>query len=324
MARMRGPSGKFGALLDSSMDRIADGAVFGAVAYYLAGENNPYGGLVAALICLVFGQVVSYVKARAQSLGLDADVGIAERLERLLIVGLGGLISGFGAGLGPARGALGAGRAVGDHGVPAADPRGPLGEDCARRVKDRLTGARVRGRLAGRPRAAAERRPGACSTRPPTGPSRRNGPGTQRLRRNLRQVVGPAMPEAELDALVRAGLRSYARYWMEAFRLPSQTREQFLNDFRVVQFDELKAVLGEGNGVILALPHTGNWDAAAAHMVSHGLPAGHGRRAAQAGGGLRAVHGVPGKARHGGASAHRGPAARRWTCSPKRPSRGTR
>jgi KDO2-lipid IV(A) lauroyltransferase len=100
---------------------------------------------------------------------------------------------------------------------------------------------------------------------------RSNGPGTQRLRRNLRQVVGPAMPEADLDALVRAGLRSYARYWMEAFRLPSQTREQFLNDFRVVQFDELKAVLGEGNGVILALPHTGNWDAAAAHMVSHGF-----------------------------------------------------
>lgn len=98
-----------------------------------------------------------------------------------------------------------------------------------------------------------------------------NGPGTQRLRRNLRQVVGPAMPEADLDALVRAGLRSYARYWMEAFRLPSQTREQFLNDFRVVQFDELKAVLGEGNGVILALPHTGNWDAAAAHLVSHGF-----------------------------------------------------
>ena len=98
-----------------------------------------------------------------------------------------------------------------------------------------------------------------------------NGPGTQRLRRNLRQVVGPAMPEADLDALVRAGLRSYARYWMEAFRLPSQTREQSLNDFRVVQFDELKAVLGEGDGVILALPHTGNWDAAAAHMVAHGF-----------------------------------------------------
>jgi CDP-diacylglycerol--glycerol-3-phosphate 3-phosphatidyltransferase len=96
MARMRGPSGKFGALLDSSMDRIADAAVFGAVAYYLAGLGNPYGGMVAALIALSFGQVVSYVKARAQSLGLDADVGIAERLERLLIVGVGGLLGAAG------------------------------------------------------------------------------------------------------------------------------------------------------------------------------------------------------------------------------------
>ena len=96
MARLRGPSGKFGALLDSSMDRIADAAVFGAVAYYLAGLGNPYGGMVAALISLAFGQVVSYVKARAQSLGLDADVGIAERLERLLIVGVGGLLGAAG------------------------------------------------------------------------------------------------------------------------------------------------------------------------------------------------------------------------------------
>jgi len=96
MARMRGASGKFGALLDSSMDRIADAAVFGAVAYYLAGKDNPYGGMVAALVCLAAGQVVSYVKARAQSLGLNADVGIAERLERLIIVGIGGLLGSAG------------------------------------------------------------------------------------------------------------------------------------------------------------------------------------------------------------------------------------
>jgi CDP-diacylglycerol--glycerol-3-phosphate 3-phosphatidyltransferase len=96
MARMRGASGKFGALLDSSMDRIADAAVFGAVVYYLAGQGNPYGGMVAALICLAAGQVISYVKARAQSLGLDADVGIAERFERLVIVGIGGLLSSAG------------------------------------------------------------------------------------------------------------------------------------------------------------------------------------------------------------------------------------
>jgi CDP-diacylglycerol--glycerol-3-phosphate 3-phosphatidyltransferase len=96
MARMRGGGGKFGALLDSSMDRIADGAVFGAVVYYMAGQHNPYGGTVAALLALAAGQVVSYVKARAQSLGLNADVGIAERFERLAILGVGGLLGSAG------------------------------------------------------------------------------------------------------------------------------------------------------------------------------------------------------------------------------------
>jgi CDP-diacylglycerol--glycerol-3-phosphate 3-phosphatidyltransferase len=96
MARMRGKSGNFGGLLDSSMDRIADAAVFGAVVFYLHHQGNPYGGMVAAIVCLAAGQVVSYVKARAQSLGLNADVGIAERLERLIIVGIGGLLGSAG------------------------------------------------------------------------------------------------------------------------------------------------------------------------------------------------------------------------------------
>ncbi|WP_305786767.1 phosphatidylinositol mannoside acyltransferase [Symbioplanes lichenis] len=97
--------------------------------------------------------------------------------------------------------------------------------------------------------------------------ARGNGPGTQRLRRNLRQVVGPEVPEAELDTLVRDGLRSYARYWMEAFRLPSQSKQDHLRDFHLVHEAELDAMLAEG-GVILALPHVANWDAAAAYLAS--------------------------------------------------------
>jgi CDP-diacylglycerol---glycerol-3-phosphate 3-phosphatidyltransferase len=95
MARARGRISKFGALLDSTMDRIADGAVFGAVAYYLATEGQSR-AMVAALICLVAGGAVSYVKARAEGLGLSGNVGIAERTERLIIVGLGGLATGLG------------------------------------------------------------------------------------------------------------------------------------------------------------------------------------------------------------------------------------
>ncbi|TDC85316.1 CDP-alcohol phosphatidyltransferase family protein [Micromonospora sp. KC606] len=95
MARMSGGSTRFGAFLDSSMDRIADSAVFGAVAYWLATEGN-HSGVAAALLCLAAGGLVSYVKARAEGLGMTCDVGIAERTERLLIVGVGGLLTGLG------------------------------------------------------------------------------------------------------------------------------------------------------------------------------------------------------------------------------------
>jgi CDP-diacylglycerol--glycerol-3-phosphate 3-phosphatidyltransferase len=97
MARARGYSSRFGAVLDSTMDRVTDGAIFGAVAYWYAttGERPT---LAAALLCLVAGQLVSYVKARAQGAGLDCDVGLVERPERLVLVGLGAVASGLGVG----------------------------------------------------------------------------------------------------------------------------------------------------------------------------------------------------------------------------------
>ncbi|MGK5521009.1 phosphatidylinositol phosphate synthase [Micromonospora sp. URMC 107] len=95
MARMSGGATKFGAFLDSSMDRIADSAVFGAVAYWLATQHQ-YSGVAAALLCLAAGGLVSYVKARAEGLGMTCNVGVAERTERLLIVGVGGLLTGVG------------------------------------------------------------------------------------------------------------------------------------------------------------------------------------------------------------------------------------
>jgi lauroyl/myristoyl acyltransferase len=98
----------------------------------------------------------------------------------------------------------------------------------------------------------------------------KNGPGTQRLRGNLARVVA----EDRLEATVRAGLRSYARYWLEAFRLPSQTREQFLAGFQIspADYGDLKSGVTDGRGVVLALPHVGNWDAAAAWVASNDWP----------------------------------------------------
>jgi phosphatidylinositol phosphate synthase len=95
MARMRGRGGKFGAFLDSTCDRVADGALFGAVAYWLAVHGRHWGA-AAALVCLVAGQVVSYAKARAESLGFNANTGLIERAERLIGIGIGGLLSAFG------------------------------------------------------------------------------------------------------------------------------------------------------------------------------------------------------------------------------------
>src|SRR5687767_11385443 len=95
MARIKGVTSKFGALLDSSMDRVADAAIFGVVAYLYAVRDQPR-VVAAAVLALALGQVVSYVKARAEGLGATCDVGLVERTERLIIVGVGGLLTGLG------------------------------------------------------------------------------------------------------------------------------------------------------------------------------------------------------------------------------------
>jgi CDP-diacylglycerol---glycerol-3-phosphate 3-phosphatidyltransferase len=95
LARIKGTSGKFGAFLDSTLDRVADAAVFGGLAIYFVRGGHDRVLAAVSLFCLVAGSLVSYAKARAESLGLTCDVGFAERTERLLIglvaAGLSGL-----------------------------------------------------------------------------------------------------------------------------------------------------------------------------------------------------------------------------------------
>ena len=96
MARLRGVSGSWGAFLDSTMDRIADASIFAAIVLWYAGEGDSTVLLSVALFCLVAGVVTSYAKARAEGLGMTCNVGIAERLERLIAVLAGTALAGFG------------------------------------------------------------------------------------------------------------------------------------------------------------------------------------------------------------------------------------
>jgi CDP-diacylglycerol--glycerol-3-phosphate 3-phosphatidyltransferase len=95
MARMAGSSGPWGNFLDATLDRISDGAIFGGLALFGAFHDQPW-VTAAATLALVTGQVTSYAKARAEAVGATANVGIAERAERLIIAAVAALLTGFG------------------------------------------------------------------------------------------------------------------------------------------------------------------------------------------------------------------------------------
>ena len=100
---------------------------------------------------------------------------------------------------------------------------------------------------------------------------RRQGRGVQRLEANLRRVIGPEASGKELRALSRAGMRSYARYWMEVFRLPVISREQILAGTVSNGGEQAGlAQMAAGRGVVFALPHTGNWEVAGAWIIARG------------------------------------------------------
>ncbi|MBE7324309.1 CDP-alcohol phosphatidyltransferase family protein [Nocardioides sp. Y6] len=86
MARTSGRSSVFGAFWDSTLDRFGDAAIFVGLALYFAGPGDHWINLCLSLYCLVTGSVTSYARARAESLGMDAKGGIAERADRLVLI----------------------------------------------------------------------------------------------------------------------------------------------------------------------------------------------------------------------------------------------
>lgn len=96
---------------------------------------------------------------------------------------------------------------------------------------------------------------------------RRRGKSVARLESNLRRVV-PDADETRLRELSRAGMRSYLRYWMESFRLPAWSKDRIRGGFDPKDVHHLLDALASPHGVILALPHMGNWDLAGAWVTT--------------------------------------------------------
>ena len=99
---------------------------------------------------------------------------------------------------------------------------------------------------------------------------RKNGRSVSRLRVNL-AIVKPMATEAELELLVQAGLSSYMRYWCDTFRIHKWSESRIRATVTTNRDDLLRAPMAQGRGVVIALPHSGNWDHAGAYFCGEGV-----------------------------------------------------
>ena len=99
----------------------------------------------------------------------------------------------------------------------------------------------------------------------------RNGKSIQRLRSNL-SVVNPGLSDLELETLVARSMSSYMRYWCDTFRIQNWSTERIRNSVTTTNDHLLLDPMREGHGVVVALPHSGNWDHAGAYFCSIGVP----------------------------------------------------
>ena len=100
---------------------------------------------------------------------------------------------------------------------------------------------------------------------------RKNGKAIKRLRSNMQRISG--LSGAELDQLSRSAMRSYMRYWCETFRFPDWSKDRIMKNVELVNGHLLTDPLDSGKGAVVALPHSGNWDHAAAYFLGRGYKA---------------------------------------------------
>ena len=101
--------------------------------------------------------------------------------------------------------------------------------------------------------------------------TKRNGKNVARLRSNLRRVK-PDITSLDLDLLVFAAMRSYMRYWCDTFRFPDWSPERVRGTVTVTNEHLLLDAISAKTGVIVSLPHAGNWDHAGAYFCGKGIP----------------------------------------------------
>jgi KDO2-lipid IV(A) lauroyltransferase len=100
---------------------------------------------------------------------------------------------------------------------------------------------------------------------------RRNGKSVVRLRKNLSRTT-PELKNSDLNQLTKNALRSYMRYWCDTFRIQNWNRERILNSVTMSNGNLLIDRIDNGDGVVVALPHSGNWDLAGAYFCTLGIP----------------------------------------------------
>ena len=98
----------------------------------------------------------------------------------------------------------------------------------------------------------------------------RDGKGVAQLRSNYRRVK-PELSDAELAKLSKEGMRSYLRYWFDTFRLNKWSKARVIETTFVINENLLRDPIAAKQGCIIALPHAGNWDHAAAYFCSTGI-----------------------------------------------------
>lgn len=292
VARVTGKISKRGAFLDSTLDRLADGAMFSALILrfttihqfawlnpadsttrmvFLPSAEQRLGALLA-LAALILGFMVSYVRARAEGLGYECSVGIAERPERVGVMAIGLLLNRPVPALALLvlgstitivqrfvhvwKQASAVGKETGSA-SPFADGPGPAAVYFAFRAAAWLAG-HVPLRV-----ADAAARLGARI-------AYRFAHGKRRIvERNMARVVGEG---PHVEGVVRAAFRSYAEYWLETFRLGRYTTDDLLGMVESVEgaVETLEEALAEGRGVMLLTPHLGFYDLGVAWIGAKG------------------------------------------------------